>query len=196
MQLEKNIRTLESILTFYKYIYTGELRKIFYVELKCVLFPLSRITIWKKKRDLYVLWISIYIDKNISKQNIDLVSSFEKKKIISNVDLKVVSYFQSEFSTRVSKGFTGWIVDRECCQLSPHCHAYVAVTSPIGNESALISETIRIRRVLRVVDTNVNHDFAKSFSPLHSCAWRRGSTRVSRLPVYSLFPPRYLIDRL
>lgn len=160
----------------------------------CIISSLSNHDLKKEARSLYVLWISIYIDKNISKQNIDLVSSFEKKKIISNVDLKVVSYFQSEFSTRVSKGFTGWIVDRECCQLSPHCHAYV--TSPIGNESALISETIRIRRVLRVVDTNVNHDFAKSFSPLHSCAWRRGSTRVSRLPVYSLFPPRYLIDRL
>lgn len=101
MQLEKNIRTLESILTFYKYIYTGELRKIFYVELKCVLFPLSRITIWKKKRDLYVLWISIYIDKNISKQNIDLVSNFEKK------GNEKKNYFQ-----RWSKGrflFSEWI---------------------------------------------------------------------------------------
>lgn len=142
MQLEKNIRTLESILTFYKYIYTGELRKIFYVELKCVLFPLSRITIWKKKRDLYVLWISIYIDKNISKQNIDLVSSFveysEKKKeikekIISNVDPKVVLIFRVNFQRAFQRVLQGgsWTAN---VANSPRI---VTRTSPLPPRSAM-----------------------------------------------------------
>lgn len=84
--------------------------------------------------------------------------------------------FQREVSTE-------WIVDRESCQLSPHCHAYVVDRQWVGIDQW----TIWIRRVLRDVDTNVNHGFAKSSSPLHSCASRHRSTciKITCLPALS-----------
>lgn len=100
---------------------------------------------------------------------------------MNNLTSFLFSSFQSEFSTRFSKRFTEWIVDRECCQLSPPpsvlsrvCRRYLPDRQWVGIDQ----RTIWIRRVLRDVDTNVNHDFAKSSSPLHSCAWRHRTTCI------------------
>lgn len=70
-----------------------------------------------------------------------------------------------------------------------YCHASVAVTCPIGNESALITERFEFDACcygmsIRMSITN----FAKS--PPHPVHARDDiEARVSRLPVYPLFPP-------